>query len=182
MMVIREARAVDAPAIGRVHVEAWRSTYAGLLPDHVLVRMSQRSHINQWARMLARGRSDETVLVAQLSGIGVVGFGSCGPNREKRLPHSGEVYTLYVLPEHQERGIGRQLLRGLFDALVAGHRTSAAVWVLADNPARFFYECMGGRRVAERDEEAWNTVLREAAYGWPDLTRVRAQSPARRAR
>ena len=35
MTVIRPARAADAAAIGRIHVETWRDTYAGMLPDRV---------------------------------------------------------------------------------------------------------------------------------------------------
>jgi hypothetical protein len=44
--------------------------------------------------------------------------------------------------------------------------------VLADNPARFFYEAMGGRRIRERDERLWGVDLHEAAYGWRDLETI----------
>ena len=43
------------------------------------------------------------------------------------------------------------------------------IWVLADNPARFFYERMGGRRVGERDERLWGALLHEIGYGWSSL-------------
>ena len=46
------------------------------------------------------------------------------------------------------------------------------VWVLADNPARFFYEGLGGRLVAERTELFWGADVRERAYGWSDLNTV----------
>lgn len=181
MVVIREARAVDAPAIAHVHVESWRNAYAGLLPDDVLVRMCHRTHTAQWARILGQRRNREIVLVAELPNQGVIGFGSCGRVREKRLAHAGEVFTLYVQPEFQERGIGRKLLCRLFDALVSRGITSAVAWVLAENPSRFFYETMRGRRVAERDEVLWNTALHEVAYGWDDITQFRAETDARRA-
>jgi hypothetical protein len=41
--------------------------------------------------------------------------------------------------------------------------------VLADNPARFFYERMGGQRVAERTESFAGQDLAQFAYAWPDL-------------
>lgn len=181
MVVIREARAVDAPAIARVHVESWQSAYAGLLPDTVLAHMCERTHTTKWARILGQRKQREIVLVAELPNQGVVGFGSCGRVREKRLPHAGEVFTLYVLPEFQDRGIGRRLLHRLFAALVARGMTSAMAWVLAENPSRFFYETMRGRRVAERDEMLWNTLLHEVAYGWDDITQFRAETNARKA-
>ena len=182
MATIREAQPSDAPAIAAVHVESWRSAYAGLLPDSVLVRMSIETHTAQWARTLGRRRNRDTVLVADIPGLGIAGFGSCGPARERRLPHRGEIYTLYVDPGHQYQGIGRQLLNGLLDSLVARGVDSALAWVLAENPSRFFYESMGGRRVAERDEALWNMVLHEAAYGWTDLAGLRTESDLRRER
>lgn len=181
MIVIREARAVDAPAIARVHVESWRSAYAGLLPDSVLVQMCEHTHTAEWARVLGQRRNREIVLVADAGEHGVIGFGSCGRGREKRLVHAGEIFTLYILPEFQDRGIGRRLLNRLFDAMVSRGMKSAIAWVLAENPSRFFYETMRGRRVAERDETLWNTVLHEIAYGWDDIRQFRTQTDARKA-
>ena len=40
MIRIRRAHKSDAAAIGRVHVETWQATYAGLLPDAMLAGMS----------------------------------------------------------------------------------------------------------------------------------------------
>jgi hypothetical protein len=42
------------------------------------------------------------------------------------------------------------------------------VWVLADNPARRFYEALDGQYVGERDIEIDGVKLREVAYGWAD--------------
>jgi hypothetical protein len=49
--------------------------------------------------------------------------------------------------------------------------------VLAQNPSRFFYEAMGGRRVGERMESLWGLELPEIAYGWPDLADALAICP-----
>ncbi len=181
----------------------WRATYPGLVPDHVLVAMSLQKHRVQWDHALRQPRVRHAALVATIEDpatIGdraraptarratrdgrerVVGFGSCGPAREASLGHAGELYTLYVLPEYHDVGIGRRLLDGLFGRLLAGGMGSALVWVLADNPSRFFYEAMGGRRVAERDESMWGTVLKEAAYGWTDFRIVGVRHDAQRRR
>ena len=173
MARIREAGHDDAEGIARVQVDSWQSAYPGLVPDTVLVSMSPKRQSDQWARAIDHPRVRHAVLVATVAG-GVVGFGSCGPARDPSLGYGGEVYTLYVHPDHQDRGLGRALLRGLFDRLLARAMDSAMVWVLADNPSRFFYETMGGTRVAERDENMWGTVLGEAAYGWSDLRVTRA--------
>lgn len=191
MLRIREARRNDAAGMARVHVESWRSAYPGLIPDSVLVSMSPQRHELQWAYALDNPRDRHATLVAALDMIAgggaaardgcgdhVLGFGSCGPVRNASLHQEGEVYTLYVQPEHQDIGIGQALLHGLFDRLLALGMDSAMVWVLADNPSRFFYEAMGGRPVAQRDVNLWGAVLGETAYAWTDL---RAARPSHRA-
>ncbi len=178
MVRIRVARPGDAEAIASVQVETWRAAYAGVLPDEVLVKMSRQRHAAVWSRTIARHGSGEIVLVAEDAGAGIVGFGSCGRARGENLPYEGEVYTLYVLHDHQGEGIGKGLLGALFRRLLKGGIESALVWVLAENPARFFYETMGGQRIAERREKLWGVVLPEAAYGWADLGRALAPAAA----
>jgi hypothetical protein len=54
--------------------------------------------------------------------------------------------------------------------LSAAEIAAAYLWVLADNPSRFFYQAMGGKQISERDERLWGTTVHEVAYGWPDLS------------
>lgn len=170
---VRLAGLDDAGAIARIHVETWRTTYAGMLPDDLLIRMSQDGQTRLWQRML---RDGETVLVAEDPAVGIVGFGSYGPNRSGRGEFTGEVYTLYVLPDYQGRGLGQGLLGALFAALQREGHETALIWVLATSPSRFFYEAMGGTRVAHRDATMWGEKVAELAYGWEN---VHALPPAR---
>ena len=39
-MLIREASPTDAAAIARVHVDSWRTTYAGIVPADYLANLS----------------------------------------------------------------------------------------------------------------------------------------------
>jgi ribosomal protein S18 acetylase RimI-like enzyme len=169
---LRPAGLVDAGAIARVHVTTWRAAYAGVVPQAYLVAMSEVGQMRFWRRLLGRPQAEESILVAEVEAAGgpqVVAFGSCGPSRPYGLLYRGEVFTLYVADDWQGRGIGRALLRALFDDLVArGHR-DAVIWVLSANPARFFYEAVGGSAVAERQEAFSGTMLNETGYAWPDL-------------
>ncbi len=172
---IRPAEPVDAEGIAAVHVDAWRSTYPGLIPSSVLVRLSRRAQTREWSAQLSRRQFAEWVVVAEMANGTIIGFGSCGEARVTNLPQAGEIFTLYVSPEHQEQGIGRAMLLRLFELLSDRGLTSALVWVLTQNPSRFFYETMGGRRVGERQERLWNTMLAQTAYGWDDLRLVTAR-------
>ncbi len=182
---IRRAGTADARAIARVHVECWRTAYAGILPDRVMVDMSVDDKASFWRRMVLRAGSRESVLVASVTGASaargeVVGFASCGAAERAAIGpggFDGELHTLYVLSDWQEQGLGRALLCGGFRALKRSGFNAAFVWVLAQNPSRFFYEAMGGRRVGERVESLWGTELPEIAYGWPDLEAALASCP-----
>ena len=46
---------------------------------------------------------------------------------------------------------------------------SAVIWVLANNPSRFFYEAVGGKLISVKDVELWNVLLKEYSYGWSNL-------------
>jgi L-amino acid N-acyltransferase YncA len=166
-ILIRKARISDAPAIGRVYVKTWRSTYAGVVPDRVLVGMSEVSQAANWHRQIARDKGG-IVMVAEADRERIVGVGSAGPARGAG-EEVGEVYTLYVDPDWHGRDVGRSLLAALLRALADEGRASAIVWVLAANPSRFFYEAVGGRRTVERVEKLWGTELPEIGYRWDDL-------------
>ena len=177
MMRIRRAAKTDAGAIGRVHVETWQAAYAGLLPDAMLVAMSDVRQSAWWSQLLKDPAEARGVFVADDRDMGVVGFGSCGPVRD--LPEElgsrdiearvGEIYTLYVEPDFQNLGLGRRLLDALFRQLRADGCGIAVLWMLADNPTRFFYEGLGGRRVGERTDTMGGVDVDEQAYAWRDL-------------
>lgn len=167
MIRLRTAKPSDARAIARIHVETWRTTYPGMLPDRALIDMNIDGKARSWRSMLEHPEAAGSVLVAEESEDGTtIGFASAARNRQTTLSFAGEVQTLYVLPDWQNQGIGRVLLEGCFARLRERGLESAVVWVLADNPARFFYERMGGKRAGERDENLWGVTLHEIAYGW----------------
>ncbi len=175
MMRIRRAAKDDAAMIARVHVETWQSAYAGLLPDSMLAGMSDVRHAAMWSQTLSDKSESRGVFVADDVDAGVVGFGSCGPVRdtpegldgtEQRV---GEVYLLYVETDFQNQGVGRRLLDALFRQLRADGFDTAILWMLADNPTRFFYEGLGGQQVGERTDTFAGADVDEVAYAWRDL-------------
>ncbi len=172
--MIRPAVPTDVEAIAHIDVETWRSAYAGILPDQLLTGLSFQRRGLFWNRFVTR-RPGDTVVACERDGT-VLGFGSCGPQREANFEFGGEVFSLYVAPEAQNQGLGRHLLLSLFDRLTeSGHR-SAMLWVLADNPSRYFYERLGGRQVAHQTLEIGKSRIASVAYGWPDLADAIANS------
>jgi GNAT superfamily N-acetyltransferase len=169
--MIRPATLTDASAIARVHVSSWRSSYEGLLPDDFLASLSEANYSERWKRVIADGTSK--VYVAEDEGD-VVGFASGGRERAGETGYEGELYAIYVLDEAQGRGFGRDLVRATVGGLRALGLGDMIIWVLRDNqPARGFYERLGGVYVRSQPITIGTATLQEVSYGWRRLEDVR---------
>lgn len=169
-IAIREARVEDAQAIARVHVDSWRTTYAGIVPDDYLARMSYQSRANFWDSMLrVVEERRQFVYVAETGEGEIVGFASGGPDRESNPPFQAELYTIYLLEAYQGQGLGRRLFFALIEGLAQAGLTSMLLWVFAVNPARRFYEALGGKLVKSEPFEIGGVTIEEVAYGWEDI-------------
>jgi ribosomal protein S18 acetylase RimI-like enzyme len=168
-MPIREANIDDAAVIARIHVDSWRTTYVGIVPAEYLASLSYERREQIWRESLAdRGRADFT-LVAESAQGEVVGFATGGPERSGNPDYRGELYAIYLNVASQRRGIGGRLFDAVVERLLSLSYDSLVVWVLADNPARRFYEALGGKVVFEKRIEIGGASLVEVAYGWKEL-------------
>ena len=162
---LRQARPSDAADLARIYIESWQDTYPGILPHGLLRAMSRKAHTARWLGMIRGGG----VLAAEDGQQGVVGLASFGAARDRGLGFDGEIYTLYVDPSYLGRGIGTALLHGAFAALKERKFHSCLVWSHARNNACFFYEAMGGIRVAERTTRMGGSPVPEIGFGWKRL-------------
>jgi GNAT superfamily N-acetyltransferase len=163
---IRSADAADARAIAHVHVESWRSTYAGIIPAEFLASLSVDDREKAWGKMLA---AEEVPMFVVEDGSGVFGFACGGKLRGELDFYDGELFAIYLLRERQGEGAGRGLFLTVAQALQVVGYSSMALWVLAENPAVKFYERMGGRRVAQKTIEIGGVAFEETAFGWQTL-------------
>jgi len=166
-IIIRQAKSEDAAGVARVYIESWHDTYAAILPMGLLCAMTPRGQAARW-RAAIRARN-ESVFVAEHERHGVVGLASFGQSRDGALGFDGEVYTLYVDPAMFGMGVGTALLRASFRKMQAKGYDSCVIWAHAKNNARFFYEKLGGRLVAERTEKMMGGPVPEMAFGWRNL-------------
>jgi len=167
-LTIRPAHPDDARVIARLDVETWQATYAGILATPYLVGLSDERRERGWAGVIRREPRD--VRVAAGPDGEILGFGSCGGCRDEPN-YTGEVFTLYVAPDWQNQGIGRALLLALFARLVERGNRSAVIWVLSENPSRFFYQRLGGREVRRKTLPFAGAQVAATGFGWPDLPR-----------
>lgn len=173
-MEIRAATPSDAKEIARIHVDTWRASYRGMVPEDYLANLSYAESEEMWRRVTdAGGARAGCVFVAGEAGT-LFGFSSGRPRtRFSRglTEYGGTLQTLYVLPSRQGEGIGKRLVGAVAGCLAEAGVPSMLLWVLEENEiARGFYESLGGTLIAQDRFELGGAILSEVAYGWKDLS------------
>jgi ribosomal protein S18 acetylase RimI-like enzyme len=152
MVSIRHAVAGDARSIGAVFDAAVRDgwTYLGELAREPMFPP------DEWDKLVIEHEPPNALLVAiDEPGI-VVGFTAVHPRE-------GEMFLLFVHPEHARRGVGRALLDAAHEALRAAGCREAFLYTHEENQrALAVYEAAGYRRDGFVRESDFRSVhLRE---------------------
>jgi ribosomal protein S18 acetylase RimI-like enzyme len=168
-VIVRSATPADAAAVAHVHQESWRTTYSGILPRAFIEQMVGRKTPEVWRGRLTNRPELDTTWIAERGGE-IVGFASCGDARHRLEGLEAEVYALYVLQDHQRRGVGRELVRTCARHFVRHGHFGFYLWVLKANRARMFYEALGGQEAGEKSERLGLHSFAEVAYAWHELT------------
>lgn len=157
--MIRWATAGDATELADVHVTTWQSAYEGIFSEDFLGGMDRGRRAAWWHRFIDGGAK---VHVADVDGR-VVGFCHASDSEDEAW---GEIFSIYVLPEHWGDGHGRALLAAGERTLMESGHERALLWVLEGNErGRRFYERQGwvqGKPV--RIEEIGGTQVTELRY------------------
>ena len=181
-VTVRPATLDDVAEMSRVFVDTFHAAHRGQIPEALVLERTYETSAAGWRRSLeelaASDRPRECVLVAADRTGGIVGLAMGGParpwaaddSRRARRP-TGECYLLYVDVARQHGGVGRALLNELATFLVSLGMRRMLVAVLAVNePARRFYESVGGVLLGERDFFDSGVRLDEVVYVWEDVT------------
>jgi ribosomal protein S18 acetylase RimI-like enzyme len=175
MITIRDAVEADVEDGARVHVQAWRESYAAFLSRDALAGLSVEERCAQWRQALSRRCAASRFLVA-VEGSTLVGFARGGPLRDPTLASlaEAEIYAIYLLDAAKRRGAGRRLMAGVFDHLAGQGFGSAALWALKENvAARAFYETLGGRAGPEQAIDLRGDRVVEVAYRFAPIPATR---------
>jgi GNAT superfamily N-acetyltransferase len=168
VMLIRPANIDDAAAISIVHIDTWKTTYKGMVPDYIIDGLDYVKNNERWRQTLSQENGKRTFAAISDDGR-IIGFTSAGPNRNDQYKFSGELYAIYILKKYQGQGIGKALVVEAMEWLISNGYNSMIVWVLKDNLAKYFYEALGGKYVNTEKVEIGNVFIDEISYGWNDL-------------
>lgn len=164
-MVIRPATTDDAAAIAHVHVESWRTTYKGMMPQAYLDGLSVNERAGQWREWLTL---PYPVFVAEINAE-IVGFAGGGAIREPLLDYDAELFAIYLLKEAQGKGTGTALLRTIGAELTKRNLRSMVAWVVKDNSSGEFYRKSGAVPLSSKEIEIGGATIPVIAYGWREL-------------
>lgn len=167
--MIRPARVEDAGTIARIHVDGWRETYAGIIPDDVLAGLDVTEKSEMWTKALASPDLD-----AFVGGTGedkLTGFACCRERVNVPDAFEGEFQAIYVLKAGQGIGLGRGLMTAMARALATRGFRSAALRVARRNaPACAFYAHLGGIEAGEGVHQVGATGIDEIIFGWSEIS------------
>ena len=190
-MIIRPAHIVDCVNIASIQVENYQRAYAGLLPADYLRRFSVAEQTRDWKdwfkqREVRREKREgltqdristnqgEILLVSENEATEICGYALGRLGISNFPPYQSELVALHVRAPCQGQGIGRGLVVEMAYRLKADGCSSMMCWVLEGNPARQFYERLGGQEIGKQTItlDEYGTQAVEIAYGWKDISKL----------
>ena len=173
IMKIRKAKLADIKDIAYVQVKSWETTYPGLLPDEVIKSRtveSRTKRLTEFWQDLETSTS-RCVLVAETPEGKIVGFVCGGKSFDNNFPYEGEVYSLYIIKEYQDKGLGTKLMKEAVKFLVNLGFKTMIVWVLEGNEqASSFYEKLGGNAKERKMHNIEGKEYPVNGYVWEDIS------------
>jgi GNAT superfamily N-acetyltransferase len=182
---VRKATPDDLLGMAKVHVETWKGTYRGMVPDERLDALTvERDIAGGFGSWLGEPPPGVRQFVAVTPKDEVVGFAMAAPNRESVDGYLGELGAIYVAKAHQGKGVGTELVSSVAEHLLEHRMPSMIVWVFEKNPYRRFYERLGGEFLRQRvgTSRLGGPDLSEVSYGWKDLRTLAERAAAAAAR
>ncbi|MGG0792214.1 MULTISPECIES: GNAT family N-acetyltransferase [Bacillaceae] len=166
-MKIRKAIEEDVNGIANVHINSWKTTYKGILPEQYLSSMNLEAKKKNWLRNLKMLHN--ATFVAESANGEIIGFAAGGPEQTNDPRIQGEVYAIYFLKEYQRQGLGRKMIKAVIHELIEMGHKNLIIWALKDNPSCDFYNTLGGQVIAEKTVKMAGIELIEVGFGWEDI-------------
>ena len=167
-ITIREAAPADAAGIAFVHVESWRTTYPGIMPQEHLDALSVPERTGMWHELLSSPQPGDCTFVAETESGEIIGFVHGREERTGAFDYAAEIQMVYLLQSQQGRGLGRLLLTAAARCLRENSFPTLFLWTHVRNPARGFYEALGGRLVRTGQRTVQGITYDDAGYGWDE--------------
>ena len=149
----------DLPAVSNVYEASWKYAYKGIIPQDFLDSIPK----GRWANSITKAGMHPLVMTENEC---IIGTACICRSRWEQFRDSGEIVSIYFLPEYIGKGYGTQLLKRCVRELNCLGFTEIILWVLEENiRARTFYEKNGFHfSGVYRNDNIGGKELREMMY------------------
>ncbi len=142
---VRPAEMSDAKAIAEVHAAAARAAYEGILPEDQLRALAPATREAKWREAIEFSEPQVQVAVLDDEVVGFVGYDRSRDPKTKST--TGEIWSIYVKPEHWDKGVGVALWDAAREGLEEEGCTEVTVWVpIRNERAMRFHDLAGFKR------------------------------------
>jgi GNAT superfamily N-acetyltransferase len=174
---IRKASFKDLEGIIFVYLVAWKESYTGILSQTFLDNLKLENPLELQYRLF---KKIQGIHYVALYNDQVVGFCDAGvlsfhknqnisDEQKRKRTERGEIYALYLLRGHQNKGIGKALFQRVREQLKEKKLVPFLLWALKENKrAHGFYESQGGVLVDEINVRIGDYDYPEVAYRFED--------------
>jgi 3-deoxy-manno-octulosonate cytidylyltransferase (CMP-KDO synthetase) len=165
----RDGNAEDLGAISDVYIDAVRNSY-GFLPSEYLKSLS----IDARKTVIADRAQNESyrLLVAEDGAKGIVGFIDYARPAGDNFGCDGRIFSFYLRPEMQRRGLGGLLFRYCFERMKRECYQSVCLDTFEANRYGTFYKKMNGSVFGNGEHLVFDKRFPTVVYGWEDLSKV----------
>ena len=143
-MHIRKANLSDTSQLAEIHVKAWQTAYAGIMPSDYLSALNVETRSREWDGWINEPGPGTTIVLETDDGI--KGFCVFGPTRDNCVNdcNIGEILALNVHPVFWRCGYGKFLCNSVLSELNERKWSSLTLWALKSNErAKLFYMSLG---------------------------------------
>lgn len=160
--VIRKATAKDVQNLAELHVKAWNQTYQNTAPDP-----SVATRMWQWAEIFKKQDDSWFCYVIENADHELIGFSKGQTYQHSDLPaFDGEINKIYILKEYHRLGLGKRLLKVMFDRFLGMGINAVLLFGDAANPSGGFHEAMGAQKIYAANGKF------NGGYAWYDIGAV----------
>lgn len=127
----------DRNELSNIYEQSWRKAYRGIIPQDYLEAIPK----GQWNKNFDIPGWSTIVCIEDGNFIGTSSFSK---SRFDKFPDSGEIISIYLLPEYMKKGYGSYIFDFVLKELKNQGYKKVFLWVLEENTnARKFYESKG---------------------------------------
>lgn len=167
--MIREMKLEELPIAAQVYEKSFIATHKDFLPESFMATISYQHAKHRLESIFASTARRPFCFVAVIDN-NIIGFAIGSFAIHPPPGFKGELKMLYVLPEYQGRGIGKQLVKSVVQYFVVNHVDSMFAGTFKENvTARTFYEGIEGVKISEQIDHINGDDFATVNYGWPSI-------------